>query len=111
MSNSVIKCKKCGEYKTEDHFITTRWGHMTVCKSCWAVGVAAGRRLAREKKMSSVLVVRSSTTTASDFKGVTSEKFNGISSRELLLELQGRGYKWSDMYVERTKIVKCHVKL
>lgn len=84
---------------------------MTVCKSCWAVGVAAGRRVAREKKMSSALVIRSSSTAATDFKGVTNEKFNGISSRELLLELQGRGYKWSDMYVERTEIVKCRVKL
>lgn len=86
-------------------------GRMAVCKSCWTAEAVAGRRLAREKKMSSALVVRSSTTTASDFKGVTNEKFNGISSRELLLELQGRGYKWSDMWVERTEIVKCRVKL
>lgn len=84
---------------------------MTVCKSCWVAKVTAGRRLAREKRLSSALVVRSSTIPAADFKGVTNEKFNDISSRELLLELQGRGYKWSDMYVERTEIVKCRVKL
>lgn len=47
---------------------------------------------------------------ALDKKGVN-PLFQGITSRELIEELQSRGYKWDSMWVEEVKVERRYVKV
>lgn len=49
--------------------------------------------------------------TASDRTAKSNDKFAGITSREMLEELQARGYKWNSLWLEKVKIEKQFVKL
>lgn len=51
-----------------------------------------------------------STCKALDKKG-TNPLFQGITSRELIDELQARGYKWDAMWVEEVKVERRYVKM
>lgn len=48
---------------------------------------------------------------ANDCTAKSNDKFAGITSREMLEELQARGYKWNSLWLEKVKIEKQFVKL
>lgn len=41
---------------------------------------------------------------------VSDDRFAGFTSRELLIELAARGYKWTDMYIEKRVVTRVKVK-
>lgn len=84
-------------------------GYATVCKACATAKRLATARKQKDLSLSAGSVVR--VASGCDRKGVTDACFEGVTSRRLLQELQARGYKWSDMWLERVEVVKARVKL
>lgn len=110
VENTVQKCHTCGELKTLDHFNVTRWGgYVSVCKACITAKRLATAHKQKDLSLSTGMVVR--VASGRECKGVTDACFEGVTSRRLLQELQARGYKWSDMWLERVEVVKARVKL
>lgn len=109
-SNSVQQCKVCGEYQTLDHFRPTRWGGVTtVCNSCMTSRRFATLQQRKDVSLGGKSLVRYAS--GKDSHGVSDPKFEGFTSRELLLELQSRGYRWDSMWLEKVEVVKAKVKL
>lgn len=118
-SNSVQKCKVCGQYLTMDHFRKIPWAKsgdawFKTCNKCSAAKrVAAVKSTSKDRSFlsSNGSVLKPVYTSASDVVAVSDDRFAGITSRELLVELAARGYKWTDMYIEKRVITRVKVKL
>lgn len=118
-SNLVQKCKVCGQYLTMDHFRKISWAKsgdawFKACNACSAAKRSATMKSASKDKSflsSNGSVLKPVYTSASDAVAVSDDRFAGFTSRELLVELAARGYKWTDMYIEKRVVTRVKVKL
>lgn len=99
--NHAKICSACGVYKTEDHFrrVGFTGALSSMCKACEAKELSVelnGRKLTQ-------------VTRATDSRGITDERFRGVKSCELLAELEARGYKWDNMWLEKVEVYKLKV--
>lgn len=110
-SNHAKVCSVCGEYKTEDHFrrIGFTGSLSRMCKDCEAE--KRRRTVAQKKSEAKELSVElngcklTQVTRATDSRGITDDRFRGVKSREL----EARGYKWDNMWLERVEVYKLKV--
>ena len=115
--NHAKICSSCGTYKTEDHFrrVGFTGALSSMCKACEAQKrrrtVAQKQAEAKAKELSVELNGRKLTqvTRATDSRGITDERFRGVKSCELLAELEARGYKWDNMWLEKVEVYKLKV--
>lgn len=118
-SNSVQKCQVCGEYLTLDHFRKIPWAksgdaYFKTCTKCIGAKRSASVKVASKDRAflsSNGSVLKPVYTSASDAEAASDDRFAGFTSRELLLELAARGYKWTDMYIEKRVVTRVKVKL
>lgn len=113
--NHAKTCSVCGTLKTEDNFRRIGFtGKLSgVCKEC-------ERKKRNATIQSKKLYVEEVSvevngrhlkrvTRATDSRGITSDKFCGITTRELLSELEARGYKWDNMWLEKVEVHRLQV--
>lgn len=113
--NHAKVCSACGVYKTEDHFRRVGFtGALSgMCKACEAEKRrrTVAQKQSEAKELSVELNGRKLTqvTRATDSRGITDERFCGVKSCELLAELEARGYKWDNMWLEKVEVYKLKV--
>lgn len=114
-SNHAKTCSACGVYKTEDHFrrVGFTGALSSMCKACEAEKRrrTVAQKQSEAKELSVELNGRKLTqvTRATDSRGITDERFRGVKSCELLAELEARGYKWDNMWLEKVEVYKLKV--
>lgn len=114
-SNHAKVCSACGVYKTEDHFrrVGFTGALSSMCKACEAEKRrrTVAQKQSEAKELSVELNGRKLTqvTRATDSRGITDERFRGVKSCELLAELEARGYKWDNMWLEKVEVYKLKV--
>lgn len=113
--NHAKVCSACGTYKTEDHFrrVGFTGALSSMCKACEAEKRrrTVAQKQSKVKELSVELNGRKLTqvTRATDSRGITDERFRGVKSCELLAELEARGYKWDNMWLEKVEVRKLKV--
>lgn len=107
MDNEAKKCKVCGRLLTLDHYRKTAFAPngVSACKEC------EGKKRSEIWAAKRAAIGGGQSATASDRTAKSNDKFAGITSREILEELQARGYKWNSLWLEKVKIEKQFVKL
>lgn len=99
-------CSRCGkELPITEFYPSPRYkgGYKCWCKACCSEAAVLAKRRSRVTQATDEKGGGTGRTMAKDKRNID-KRFEGIMSRELLLELKARGYKWDRMWIENTEV-------